>query len=184
MFFLEELNIQLWQLIVGIITVFVAVITLIVIIVQRNRPNPLVTIDDEDGMLYYKNIGDAPAINIQSWEVTLNLISIIFPKINLLEPKTKKELIPKLSGKTFQAQYFVDACNDLKINKFPYFERLNIFWYTIVTHYENSKGRKYLSVVLVRSKVQKIEHKLSGSEWWIKFLDKLKLIRKVPKPPK
>ena len=67
---------------------------------------------------------------------------------------------------------------------FPYFEGLGVYWYSLVTHYKSTKGKNYISVVLVRCKTKKVEHKLDGRKWWVNFLDKFKLIRNLPKPPK
>ena len=60
-------------------------------------------------------------------------------------------------------------------------DELNI---TLYQKYISTKGKKFISVVLVRSTTKNVEHKLCGREWWINLLDKLGLIRKLPKPPK
>jgi len=180
----ENLDTQEWILLLTVLLVVVTLIFLFVTIWIRRKPKPLITVDEEDGVLKYKNIGDDSAINIQTEEVNLNLFSIFFPKINLLEPTHKKNLEPRVTGRTSQAEHYVGAFEELENELFPYFKVPGIYWYTLVTHYENLKGKKFISVVLVRCTTKNVEHKLCGREWWINLLDKLGLIRKLPKPPK
>ena len=180
----ENLNTQKWILLLTVLLLVVTLILLFVTIWMRRKPKPLITVDEEDGVLKYKNIGDDSAIDIQTEEVNLNLFSIFFPKINLLEPTHKKNLEPKVTGRTSQAEHYVGACEEFEVELFPYFKVPGIYWYTLVTHYENLKGKKFISVVLVRCTTKNVEHKLCGREWWINLLDKLGLIRKLPKPPK
>lgn len=178
------MNTQEWILFLTAFIFIVAVITLIVIILQRRKPKPIVTVDEEDGVLKYKNIGDDSAIDIQTEEVNLNLFSIFFSATNLLQPNNKQKLESKVTGKTREAEYFLGACEDLEKELFPYFEGFGVHWYTLVTNYKSTKGKKYISIVLVRCKTKKAEHKLNGRKLWINFLDKFKLIRNLPKSPK
>ena len=180
----KSMDTQEWILFLTALILIVGVVTFIVIVLQRRKPKPIVTVDEEDGVLKYKNIGDDSAIDIQTEEVNLNLFSIFFPKINLLEPTHKKNLEPRVTGRTSQAEHYVGAFEELENELFPYFKVPGIYWYTLVTHYENLKGKKFISVVLVRCTTKNVEHKLCGREWWINLLDKLGLIRKLPKPPK
>lgn len=183
-FFFKNLDTQEWILLITIFLLFVALVTLVMIIVQSRKPKPIITVDEEDGVLKYKNIGDDSAIDIQTEEVSLNLFSIFFSPVNLMQPDDKLKLEPKVTGRTPDAEYYLGACKDMRKEPFPYFEGHGVYWYTFVTHYKSTKGKKYLSVVLVRCKTKKVEHKLNGRKWWINFLDKFKLIRNFPKPPK
>lgn len=179
--FFKNLDTQEWLL---LLTLVVAIIFLFVTIWIRRKPKPIITVDEEDGVLKYKNIGNDSAIDIQTEEVSLNLFSIFFSPVNLMQPNDKLKLEPKVTGRTPDAEYYLGACKDMRIEPFPYFEGHGVYWYTFVTHYKSTKGKKYLSVVLVRCKTKKVEHKLNGRKWWINFLDKYKLIRNFPKPPK
>lgn len=178
------MNTQEWILFLTALILIVAVVTLIVIILQRRKPKPMITVDEEDGVLKYKNIGYDSAFDIQTEKVSLNIFSIFFSAINLLQPNENLKLESKIAGRTPEAEYYLGACEDLGKELFPYFEGLGVHWYSLVTHYKSTKGKKYISVVLVRCKTKKVEHKLSGRKWWINFLDKFKLIRNFPKPPK
>ena len=115
--FFKNLDTQGWLL---LLTLVVAIIFLFVTISIRRKPKPFITVDEEDGVLKYKNIGDDSAINIQTEEVNLNLFSIFFPKINLLEPTHKKNLEPRVTGRTSQAEHYVrgympcSRCNPTK----------------------------------------------------------------------
>ncbi|MEA2006250.1 MAG: hypothetical protein U9O50_08365 [Acidobacteriota bacterium] len=167
-----------------LLLLIVAVITYLEVRRQRRKLKPIVTVDEEDGVLEYKNIGDNSAFDIQTEEVNLNLSSIFFSSINLLQPNDPKLLESKVTARNSDAEHYLGVCEDHGIKLFPYFEGLKVHWYSLVTHYRNIKGKKYISVVLVRCETKKIEHKLQGRKWWINMLDKFKLIRNFPKPPK
>lgn len=61
-FFFKNLNTQEWILLITILLLFVALVTLVIIIVQSRKPKPIITVDEEDGVLKYKNIGDDSAL--------------------------------------------------------------------------------------------------------------------------
>lgn len=178
------MNTQKGLLIFTVLLVIMTLITLIVQIVQRRKPKPIITVDEEEGVLKYKNIGDDSAVEIQTEEVSLNLFSIFFSTVNLLQPNEKLKLEAKVTGKTSDVEHYLGWCEDLEKKLFPYFEGPGVYRYPLVTHYKSTKGKKYMSVVLVRCKAKKVEHKLSGRKCWINFLDKFNLIRNLPKPPK
>jgi hypothetical protein len=77
----------------------VAVITLVVLIVHGRKPKPIIIVDEEEGVLKYKNIGNDSAVEIQTEEVSLNLFSIFFSTVNLLQPNEKLKLEAKVTGK-------------------------------------------------------------------------------------
>lgn len=52
------MNTQYWILLLTALLLFIAVITYMEVRRQRRKPKPIVTVDEEDGVLKYKNIGD------------------------------------------------------------------------------------------------------------------------------
>lgn len=182
--FFENLNTQEWILLFAALLLVVTLILLFVTIWIRRKPKPLVTVDEEDGVLKYKNIGDDSAVDIQTEEVNLNIFNIFFSAVNLLQSKKNIRVKSRVTGRNPEAEHYLGACKDHGIELFPYFADLRVYWYSLVTHYKNIKGKKYISVVIVRCKTNKVEHKLNGRKWWINFLDKFRLIRNFPKPPK
>jgi len=89
--FFENLDTQEWILLLTVLLLVVTLILLFVTIWIRRKPKPLVTVDEEDGVLKYRNIGDDTAVDIQTEEVTLKVFTIFFTRINLLQADDKKK---------------------------------------------------------------------------------------------
>jgi len=136
---------QIWILLLTALLLLVALITYMEVRRQRRKPKPIVTVDEEDGVLKYMNIGDDSAFDIQTEEVNLNLFSIFFSSVNLLKSNKNKLLESRITGRNPEAEYYLGACEDHDIKLFPYFEGLKVHWYPLVTHYKNIKGKKYIS---------------------------------------
>jgi len=101
------MNTQYWILLLTLLLLIVAVITYLEVRRQRRKLKPIVTVDEEDGVLKYKNIGDDSAFDIQTEEVNLNLFSIFFSSINLLQPNDPKLLESKVTARNSDAEHYL-----------------------------------------------------------------------------
>ncbi len=142
-------------LIFTVCLVVLGVITLIVLIVQgKRKASPEVILVHSLGVSC-KNTGKETAFNVKVSECELNVFSIFFQPISVLEPGASTKLEYRIVGRNKEAYSIIKGVGETYLG-FPYFEGMKVEKYWLNIHYEDAKKKEYKTEMVVDCRLKKI----------------------------
>jgi hypothetical protein len=112
----------------------------------------------------YKNLGKGDAINIQVDELTIDLVSVSFKPLGLLESHSSAKVNFNIVSRNSEVEAIREGFGEVaeEILRPPFFEGLKVPKYELTIHYQNVEKRRFMSEVLVDCDKRRIELLKSG----------------------